>query len=695
MNDLQHHSDALAAHAYLLVEYRPEQAKTLQDTLQRLGVHGVTLDRPPADAGAPPAVQPQQSLANAACPLSSEQVAAAMLSIAAQLHSCPDLATACRFVLEELMTLCNAAGGWIALPANGTLEPIAWSGLPGVRWHDVQPWNIFVAEHRQMCLEPAPSSRSPLLTNLLLLPICHHHTLYGVIGLANRPGGFVETLAPWLEALLFPLGLRLAHGDVQADAQLAALPGLDASPSFTTLFPRVFHAAPMALHLLQVENGMLLGANASARQLFSECGILYSNPQPLEALLPADAAASVRTLLVRCASTHEAVSATVSLPLAGPDAARQFTCTLIPLWQPDEQPQVVMGVLQEATSSATEDWHALLDHLTVGVVITAGHDRTFVTANRRAYSLLNGDLSPVLTAQQRDDPCEVASGEQEIQLQVDGRLRVLRMTSTPLMASDGVRSHTVHQLQDITDMRDLERAKEEFVCITSHELQSPLTVIKGYADQLLWARTQGQDHIDDASLLAIDRQVARMRRLVQDLLDISSAAINRLHLEISDIALDDALARMVDEFSQTSGRIVTLTAASGARVRGDLLRLEQVVRNLLDNAAKYSPTDTPIAVTLTADAHEVHVAVRDAGNGIPPEEVALIFDPFYRARAARVSMPTVGFGLGLTLCRHIVERLGGRITIDSTPGEGSVFTVVLPRVQEGAGIVSPAGAVTA
>jgi len=222
------------------------------------------------------------------------------------------------------------------------------------------------------------------------------------------------------------------------------------------------------------------------------------------------------------------------------------------------------------------------------------------------------------------------------------------------------------------------RARDEMLCLLAHELKTPLTVIKGYADQLAWANGQGQPLMLEDSLAAIQRQVDRLRELVCDLLDHAAADLRQLELRMQAIPISEVLDELLTDLAVAHGREIERRVTPGLWVTGDRARLEQVVRNLLDNACKYSPPETPVRVTLQPRGAEVALAISDQGEGISAEVLPHLFDPFYRSPAARQYQPAGGFGLGLALCRQLVLQHRGAIDVESAPGAGSTFCVRLP-----------------
>jgi len=234
--------------------------------------------------------------------------------------------------------------------------------------------------------------------------------------------------------------------------------------------------------------------------------------------------------------------------------------------------------------------------------------------------------------------------------------------------------------KEATETRALLRLntlKAEFISTVSHELRSPLTPIVGFSE-LLSATTIDADRVRDMGA-EILRHAQRMQRLVDDLLDVSHMEAGRFRLDMVDVDLGQLLERTVTEIARQSDHHEVAYHSVGALpvIRGDPLRLRQVIDNLLTNAIKYSPEGGQIDVTAFQRGTEVVVAVRDQGIGLPPDKLGRLFEKFYRvdnALAHRVR----GSGLGLAIVKHIIDAHGGRVWVESELGRGSTFTFSLP-----------------
>ncbi len=229
----------------------------------------------------------------------------------------------------------------------------------------------------------------------------------------------------------------------------------------------------------------------------------------------------------------------------------------------------------------------------------------------------------------------------------------------------------------------LDRQKDEFLSIAAHELRTPMTAMKGYA-QLLQRRAREMPDADRwmRPLHTIDQQVDRMTDLVERLLDVSRIQLGRLELTLQPMDL----IRMVEEataeaqMSTDKHQIEMVAPLSELQGRWDGSRLQQVISNLLSNAIRYSPNGGRIEVRVAFEQAEAVVSVKDEGTGIPPEAIPHLFERNYRAaEAARANAG--GLGLGLYVAKGIIDAHGGSISVRSEPGKGSCFYVALPLAE--------------
>lgn len=228
-------------------------------------------------------------------------------------------------------------------------------------------------------------------------------------------------------------------------------------------------------------------------------------------------------------------------------------------------------------------------------------------------------------------------------------------------------------------------ARDEFIGIASHELRTPLTPLLLQLDGLGRALDRGADPATfRAAFQKMRANLQRMAQLVDKLLSLSAFTQGRIELSTQDMDLVELTRTIVEGFESErlrSGSSITVRGRAAVWIQGDRLRLEQVATNLISNAIKYGKGE-PIEITIDETDRRVRFVVLDHGIGIAPHDQARVFERFERAASAR---HYGGFGVGLWLVRQIVEAHEGAVSVTSRPGEGSTFTVLLPRaVREGA-----------
>jgi PAS domain S-box-containing protein len=237
----------------------------------------------------------------------------------------------------------------------------------------------------------------------------------------------------------------------------------------------------------------------------------------------------------------------------------------------------------------------------------------------------------------------------------------------------------VGNFRNVTARKELERQKDEFVAMATHELRTPVTSLKGYAQLLRNRLSRAGDERGAAMLATLDGQVDRLNALVGDLVEASQAGAGQLRLDPAPFDLDGLVDERVAELRLTTeAHEIRREGGPGAGIVGDRDRVGQVLTNLLSNAIKYSPDGGDVVVTTGHDGDGATVCVRDQGIGIPPAEVPRVFDRFYRS-PARHPGSAPGLGLGLYISAEIVRRHGGRIWAESAEGEGTTFCFRLPR----------------
>jgi two-component system phosphate regulon sensor histidine kinase PhoR len=253
--------------------------------------------------------------------------------------------------------------------------------------------------------------------------------------------------------------------------------------------------------------------------------------------------------------------------------------------------------------------------------------------------------------------------------------RTLVARVTPVVAAG---RGAVLVMHDITELRQADLVRRDFVANVSHELRTPLTAIKGYAEALL-------DDADDAEarekfLDIIHRHATRMERLVKDLLRLARLDAGQEGVELVPCDVDGLLKGLVNDFepiaAQKQQSIDARVAPEAATLVTDAAKLHDIARNLIENAVNYTPEGGAIEVRANVSNGQFQLTVSDTGHGIAPDDLARVFERFYRVDKSRTRPG--GTGLGLSIVKHLVQVLDGEVTASNQQGGGALFTVSLP-----------------
>ncbi len=263
-------------------------------------------------------------------------------------------------------------------------------------------------------------------------------------------------------------------------------------------------------------------------------------------------------------------------------------------------------------------------------------------------------------------------------------------TVTPIFSADGSVNYYLALVQDITArrkaediLRQSEQMKTEFISTAAHELQTPLTIIMGYSELLL--AEDGPCPLSNPQQVEFATEIyqksEKLSEIVDDLLDLSRMDTGQMiSVKKTLCNFDQIVTEVVSTYQKTGSRHpfdTALAGPPGSTLRLDRNKMAQVVNNLISNAVKYSPQGTAITIRGEAVSDTYRLTIRDRGVGMTPGQLQRVFQKFYRADASDTAVQ--GLGLGLSIARHIVERHEGQIEIDSSHGEGTTVTLVLPR----------------
>lgn len=264
-----------------------------------------------------------------------------------------------------------------------------------------------------------------------------------------------------------------------------------------------------------------------------------------------------------------------------------------------------------------------------------------------------------------------------------GMERLLEANAVPLLNREDMYSEGVLVvLNDITELKKLEQVRRDFVANVSHELKTPIATISGFAETLQDEDCSRPEHIREFSSI-IYSESQRLSRIITGLMELSRLESGRAHLNLENVNLVDIIYNAIHIVQQGRNGLVNIIfdpPVGKVMVEGDRDLLVQVVLNLLDNAVKYSPVNSPVQVSMEDLGETLKVLVSDQGEGIPEQEIPRVFERFYRVDKAR-SRKTGGTGLGLAIVKHLVENHNGQVGVESTYGKGATFHFTLPRRQ--------------
>lgn len=252
-----------------------------------------------------------------------------------------------------------------------------------------------------------------------------------------------------------------------------------------------------------------------------------------------------------------------------------------------------------------------------------------------------------------------------------GEIIPVGVTYAPLLSGEGKLINIIASIRDITHFREAEEIKSVFISIVSHELKTPVALIKGYVGTLRREDVSWDSEIVQDSLEVIEDEADRLTELIENLLDASRLQAGEFSLNLAEIRMGQLAREMAERFQTQTDRhkIVVQFPDEFPVIVGDENRLEQVFYNLLSNAVKYSPEGGEISISGQIRTEQIIICIQDQGTGIAQEDVPHIFDRFFRADEAAKN--TQGAGLGLYLSRAIIEAHNGRIWIEPHQDTGT------------------------
>jgi len=346
----------------------------------------------------------------------------------------------------------------------------------------------------------------------------------------------------------------------------------------------------------------------------------------------------------------------------------------------------------EQANREKEQLQAVLNSMVEGVLVV-DTEMNVVLANERLAALLGvragTDNLTLMEFARRVDLQAVLRDAANTDEPVSRMITVLHPAEKTLQVhavrfptGSGARLGTVAVLHDMTEVAQLDKVRREFVANASHELRTPLAAIQGFSETLLHSENF-EDATSRSHVEIIDRHARRLGRLVADLLQLSETEGREARLELASVSIAALVDRVVRDFDaafREKNIDVEREAKDDPTAWADTHAVEQIIRNLLDNACQYTEVGGRVKLSVDSDEKWVCIHIADTGVGIPEGDLGRIFERFYRVDKAR-SRAAGGTGLGLSIVKHLVQSMDGEISVESTPGRGSTFTLRFPRAK--------------
>ncbi|HBJ8644301.1 TPA: PAS domain-containing protein [Listeria monocytogenes] len=335
--------------------------------------------------------------------------------------------------------------------------------------------------------------------------------------------------------------------------------------------------------------------------------------------------------------------------------------------------------------------NAIVQNLVSGVMLI-NVDKQVIMTNRTMYQILGETeitgkpfyevIKSFALSQLIEATFETKTIQQKEIILYFPREMILDASVSPILGENGEITGIILLLHDISQIRHLENVRSEFVTNVSHELKTPVTALKGFAETLLDGAMYDEVLLKKF-LTIIKEESDRLHRLIMDILALSRIEQNPVAENVELVDVDEVIeqsARTIFEMATEKNIRVTIPEKTSASVmiETDRDKLQQIVINLLSNAINYTPVDGKVEVKLIEQEAEVIIEVTDNGIGIPAKDIDRVFERFYRVDKAR-SRHSGGTGLGLSIVKHLVENCGGRIEVESQEEVGSTFRVTLPK----------------
>jgi len=353
-----------------------------------------------------------------------------------------------------------------------------------------------------------------------------------------------------------------------------------------------------------------------------------------------------------------------------------------------------LQVQMERIKQNESQLQSVLAHMINGIVMIESDGRV-VLMNRHAEEVLGLPSSELVGRHYSE-----AKQQYELSQMIQGALRskealreevtfyypeerLVELTLVPISDGEHERGGVLLVLQDVSAIRRLERMRSEFVANVSHELKTPIAAVKGFAETLLGGAVKDEETARSFLQIIFDES-DRLNRLIGDILELSKIESRRVPLMFSPVELDSFVSKtmtLLESEASLKGIELCSKIQPGLYVEADEDRLRQIVMNLLANGINYTPDGGKVTLSIHSINDDLlSIQISDTGIGIPKKDLPRIFERFYRVDKAR-SRSSGGTGLGLSIVKHLVELHKGTITVTSTTGVGTTFTIILPVLQ--------------
>jgi PAS domain S-box-containing protein len=356
--------------------------------------------------------------------------------------------------------------------------------------------------------------------------------------------------------------------------------------------------------------------------------------------------------------------------------------------------------LIESEANEKRRLQAIVEQLPVGVTITDNQGRV-IQVNKKVESILGTRIplgyevgkGPILPTEVRDGkqytPSQGPLGQvlakkkttvtkDFIVTRKDGKRIYLQASASAIHNSTGKLIAVAQIVQDTTQQKELEKRKDDFVNMASHELKTPITSMKLYIDLLAVRLKKFNDERALKTLGSINQQTERLQELVNDLLDVSRIQTGKLTFTKEEFRLDKLVAETIEDLrGMAKQQQITFSGKTPIKVKADRFRIYQVITNLVTNAVKYSADGKEIRIKVKRNGSDAIVSVEDFGIGIAREQQKKVFERLYQVMDDK-GKTFPGFGMGLYISKEIITRHKGKIWVVSEKGKGSTFYFTLP-----------------